>query len=825
MPPVIIDSIGWNPAKGYRGYDIHIVRQGGQAAGTNNKSASLVDLLVGFSGGVQVDLPSTNGLFFNTIPLNSGLMTLTPQPPQTMSYGLTVSAATGEVTVSSNEPAPISDLVIRNFIIEASLSPFIAPIRVQVHTTRTEVVMSPSKMSIRSGETAGFSLLGLFDDGIAADLTFHPGLSWQGSGPFTVDANTGIVTVDPTVTSGSGTVTVNIPSELGGGSATANVEILPGWASLDVTASFLGGPGVLQRARPDVRNVLILPEGFSATDQDQTAFLNAASKMVSTLTLTGGTFRPYDLLKERFNYYRAWIAPPTGEGGITNLMTFAKVSRPSSLKAIREVFPMKPKNTTAGIKTLAELIYTVGVPTQKEPVDTVANYLNRWNALFAPQTIGFDPSIDASHQTQIMKQWLEQAGRVVDLDKNSLFSLAAVGRSQVAKQPAVTEIGFHPRRGSRAAINKMLMGIKALDENNAIQTIGTLWSDSASQSSHMVIFLCRASRMGGTAFFEGDFEQAAFSTTTRSDPDLVFRLNTSFVGLDVFDTDEMGKAVVATAAHEFGHILTLADEYGGVVGSHPINSDIDQRFNVQFETDLTTASGGIKTSAIRWKWPRVAKAAVVKTVADNGDGTFTVTVEQGQAAVFADHDAVAIRPQALVPFALPTVRLQVNGSPNVRTDTLKVRVTSGTGVPTTNVAGFILYAFTTGTADVDGNDIVTIIHRAVLASMATNGPLTRTGAGVTCSPPAVLGGASDPQIPINAPAALLRLKSALVGLYDGGDRFNCGVLHATGDCTMRASPAARVVNFCHVCRYILVDAFYPAGHKTIDADFKYPTAK
>jgi hypothetical protein len=94
----------------------------------------------------------------------------------------------------------------------------------------------------------------------------------------------------------------------------------------------------------------------------------------------------------------------------------------------------------------------------------------------------------------------------------------------------------------------------------------------------------------------------------------------------------------------------------------------------------------------------------------------------------------------------------------------------------------------------------------------------------------------------NLPAGLTmkagQAKGWIVGAYEGGMRYPCGVYHATGACMMRnnvgdpssfsitmdltgATPVTDVVynkayTFCPVCRYILVDLLDPTQHGQVD---------
>ena len=70
----------------------------------------------------------------------------------------------------------------------------------------------------------------------------------------------------------------------------------------------------------------------------------------------------------------------------------------------------------------------------------------------------------------------------------------------------------------------------------------------------------------------------------------------------------------------------------------------------------------------------------------------------------------------------------------------------------------------------------------------------------------------------------------MVGLYENGDSFDCGVYRPTGVCLMRSQHYRdtrghdRAYQFCPVCRYAMVDFIDPTQHGAIDADYepRYP---
>src|SRR5262249_42249882 len=94
------------------------------------------------------------------------------------------------------------------------------------------------------------------------------------------------------------------------------------------------------------------------------------------------------------------------------------------------------------------------------------------------------------------------------------------------------------------------------------------------------------------------------------------------------------------------------------------------------------------------------------------------------------------------------------------------------------------------------------------------------------------------QNPVNLPSNLSRPNNHrhVIGLFSGGKGFSCGIYHPSGECIMRREFKAvretfveglgltrfqgrEIYQFCHVCRYSLVDQINPLWHAKIDADY------
>ena len=134
------------------------------------------------------------------------------------------------------------------------------------------------------------------------------------------------------------------------------------------------------------------------------------------------------------------------------------------------------------------------------------------------------------------------------------------------------------------------------------------------------------------------------------------------------------------------------------------------------------------------------------------------------------------------------------------------------------------------TVPAPGNPVgadLSLIAPIILGHIASsNKPLNakKGSAKHTCVP----GQRTDVVTPTNLPNGLPkdrpRNKAHIVGLYDGGHRYDCGIFHPAGLCMMNDSKSKRTDRFCQVCRYLLIDRVDPTKHKELDAIYKneYP---
>jgi hypothetical protein len=115
----------------------------------------------------------------------------------------------------------------------------------------------------------------------------------------------------------------------------------------------------------------------------------------------------------------------------------------------------------------------------------------------------------------------------------------------------------------------------------------------------------------------------------------------------------------------------------------------------------------------------------------------------------------------------------------------------------------------------------------------TNSPLNapQSAQAQACTPPVASSASSRKSrarldvTPTNLPAGFADwppkghkhplAKSDIVGIYDGGGGFDCGVYRPAGRCRMRRAGLA-TVPFCRVCTYVIVDQLDPTVHRKLD---------
>jgi hypothetical protein len=722
--------------------------------------------------------------------------------PGPQAAGVAVSA-TGEVTVTAPLPAGarLLDFLVVATVTEAGNpnSPFTASKRFHIHGAITKTWLTPSQLTVRQG-TGGmlFTILAAFDDGTygdlsnwspwrspaAADRTFvhitgnnSSAVGWVGTahGVVTVNADTGLLT--GLLPAGNDSITAIV--QPGGAALTATGTALgaPPWTT-PVTLTLISGPGFAGMGTS--RNILILPDGFQIGDQG--AF-NALSRDLVNKLCTQYRTRPYDLLKDKLNYFSGWV-----------------------------------ESREAGISPLPEI-------ERSNVVGANADATEQDGSLAPPITIAAPP-------TPLTNK------RFLLNERDTAFHAALGDRPQAQLVNPIRSGHVNPRRYDEQNFDTFYNNL-ADGTGNAV---GGVWARGG-QDQDRVLFLCRSNRTGGGNNYRSPTGRYIVMTLDRIGKHSI--QDNGVAGKDLIPDPipvDAGLEVWTTAAHELGHSFTLIDEYGGK-GMMPASSlaIVNARANVDARSNLLTASS-LDPSKIKWRWPRIAKAgALTAAPIASGGGKYRVQLEKGHAAAFAVGDVVRFRVRPLVGAPPACDRCKVMAVAGDELEILPLVVAPKVPFVAGNYpAGSVVLAPVRApdpnrAADVYGDD-VELVHKATLARMtATHNPLNavRTDPADRPCTGAALG---TPTLATNYPAGGIpnppAYSSWIVGLYENGYGYDCGIYRPTGVCIMRtlhysdtAVAGERSYQFCTVCRYAMVDLLDPSKHGAIDHNYakRYPT--
>jgi hypothetical protein len=676
---------------------------------------------------------------------------------------------------------------VRSFIVRAEVSDsngvvFTTKprIRVQVHaglaSTGPKVWLTPDKLSIHRGSDGQvLSLFAEFADGMVGDITEQPDLTWELVNPASDSSKLSIDgrgALSGRADSPGIPVKVTLPSSWGGLTATAQVEVLPPWGTASTLAPLeahrVPGSPV---GKADAPNLLFLPEGFT----DRTQFVDTVNKVVGSLQKSEHT-SPFDWLRDDVNYWFAWIPAPSSENGTSVLHEMKTLTRKGRL-------------------------------------------------------FGVSPPTNISPETNV-----PTAGSLLADERNSTLGLGVGGRLNLEHQLSTVTITWYPRRTQRAHLDKFLAALKDPDETEPnAQNIGLTWTTGKDRS--FVIALVAGAHYAGTRTGTKDQELIAPALDGAQETELqkVSALGNRMRHLpyDVPKTPALnGRMVIA---HEVSHSFGLGDEYslGGRVTADrlPISE-----LNLQEEGTLKSGQG-LDGTKLKWSWPRVERAAEL-TGAPTGSGPFTIPVKLKQELAFdAQHVVVQLRSRKLDPLRQSDL-FRISSKPSGQlVVTQEKAVPNSVGI-TTFAAGDLVIAPVLSPQT--GLPLL-LVHEAIAAHITQfhqpmNAPKQPTPAR-TCD--STTNDARAIQPATNFPAGLQMPSPKYetwqaVGLYEGGATFTCGVFHPTGACVMRralpsdsADPAdetQRVLGFCPVCRYILVDRLAPTRHFKLDHWFarRYP---
>ena len=737
--------------------------------------------------------------------------------------GVTVDTATGRITVDTTLPSS----PLRNFVVEATVKTkpsssrtLTTPValRVWVHDAIQGLWLTPSALTIHQGaDGLRFTVLAAFAGTWATgDITYRPGIAWS-SGDTTlvqVDPATGALTANTSSATG-----VPITAQHGGRTAKALVNVESAW-STPVAAKLV--PGGAGRAKIDeVPNFLVLPDGFKASERPQ--FEALVRELIDRLHTTP-SLRPYDLFRGAVNYWSAFM--PSRERGtsvLPELVVRLTIDETVTINAEAIPLPVKP---SGGSYTLANLIYEAGLPGAEYP-ETLLDLVGLYGAHLATVV-----------SPEVFAQWRDLNDYVLADERDTALGVAQGQRPSLAPNLVTRSYGFHPLRTTPAHLDQLLANVT---DGSGGPTLPR-WAPGGRDRGRVIVLLGGgpyAGTAGGGAIFASLADRA----------DVLAKWNDKQFELLPWPLPaHPSLEVVSLAAHELGHGHGLADEYG----EHdelriPAAAETWLRApaNVQAASDLTTSAADqspldrAKLGKIKWLWPRIDAAGVLaaRPVPDEppdpapAEFYATIPLQRGHARFFAPNDIVRLRRRPLVGDGMLSERLHVEDV-DVAND--RVGVFSAEAInPDMWPPGTVLIRPVRGApapADSDGPDLP-LVAPIIQEHLAQSGrPLDLSPLGLL--PPPCAKDDDRIQVPRNLPTGLPagrpRYRAQIVGLYDGGSQYYCGVYHPSGVCLMRGQQLVpgekRTYLLCPVCRYALVDRLDPTMHAVIEADYRnrYP---
>lgn len=893
MAKPAITSASWNDDGGY---DLHLIR------GTTS-SQLFDDILITLIGSTaKVSINTVNFPYVDDTPTTWGIR-VHSHISATAKAGIVFSISDMSFTALSDESKYDEVYKSFSFIVDISLLKngivFGVPLssRVYVHGAIDEIWLTPTDLNIPTTETypwyqANFSLdpyrfsvHAKFDDGSIGDISRlneikvsasgakQKAYTWKSLTPSEVDVDAATGALDGKVT-GASSVAIELRSSslLGNLPAVGTVNVTPAWSELPNTLERI--PGSASSAPDENVNVLFLPDGFKSSEQEE--FNDLVVKIVAKLR-DGPS--PYDLLKESFNYWRAFIPSEDSDEGtgttvLNDLNVVTKKNGALIGKEIKKIIYSKIDDSNKSEKTdvfksLKGLVTYLGLPFPTDSSITKQKLLERSKKTSAAGM--FNLSISNNK----FKQWRKLISHNVVTERNTILGMATGGHSRLVKEQLPRVIGFHPFRAKREHLDRFLSKLK-IKINGVDVNVGKHWmvrqddtvvsndiadginSKRGKDSDHVVI-LSKGARYSGT-FYPDDAQKYLCIGLSNGKSDVMLkqeslgRVSTIPNPLPI----KKGKISIPiflhyTIAHELMHSFKLKDEYGG--DRFKYTGAATNYPNAQEKKSLLNIAapniGEINGDKIKWRWPRLKAAGIILNepipIALNAGG---VNPERGfRLLIDREHIGNFDELKTIFTNESPVVYLRIRDFKNFTPEQYKITsspfklkivdklsatvdIVQSTSLPAIDPKDFpkgsLLVAplFPTNMLNLD--PFLEVMAKDVRDHISTSKrPLNvkRGKKKAKCKHNTSVNRGNF-QRPRNLPRLIKnRLgkkvsKSHIVGLYEGGLSYSCDVYHPTGWCNMRKGKnGAEVVSFCHVCKYHLVDIIDPSKHADIDLDY------
>jgi len=748
-------------------------------------------------------------------------------------HGISVTR-NGFVTVASPNPS-LHNFIVRVLITDnnadAVKSDWNIYIRIHIHKTITKVWLSPSTLTIHERDVTmpalkgpRFSVLALFDDGIIGDISLMPNITWR-----KISGDIGFIEFEPigngNIVANNSTGQVSIQAKLplnppynGIESQPATVKLIPRWSIPKPVTLVRGSFSRMANSQ----NILFIAEGFKGRDEGK--FGQAILDLVLYFNNKEGTC-PLNHLRKSFNYWMCFQPSEQQDLSVLHDMMLDQSNDPAKQFGLRNVPYPTPTFGDDGIWTLRQLIFEVGLPIPSESDPSANNFTTmkeKWKALFRDD-------IEDHVNDALYTQWQDLSSRFIVNEKDTAFGLAMGDRANLTHHDPDRFIDFHHFRYTRDHLNQFLSQLTYKGH-----VVGDTWVHGKDKA--LVFFVCSG------PFPSGSSKRTLTALTIETIEFVQLNKSTSNPGTDVKERELPTiylPRIGGNVAHELLHNLSLKDEYAEMGKliltdlSSVAKKELQLAGNVQLEEEILVggAPASIDGNKIKWRWPRIKKAGVLANDPTEVNGLIKINMIPGHVSLFKKGDFVMIRGRPLIEDTRRSEKFKVNEVLKASNQIILKSVKSDVGMhPARDFkSGSILFEYHPSDSTDPLSDELLIIAPAVLnLILAQKRSLDMpTNTHQPCDPNIPGRNDKSKQSPILPPGLLASKpadESQIMGLYRGGARYYCGVYHPSGTCNYRHDDYLNVVQFCHVCRYFIVDNLDPTKHQTIDKHYKeiYP---
>jgi hypothetical protein len=678
------------------------------------------------------------------------------------------------------------------------------------------------------------------------------------------------------------TVSLKLSSPQTDLSATATVFTAPKWEQVGQKAKvqFVAGPlapkeddtdpahpGSVAAVVEGKTNALFVAEGFPAAKE--VLFRNIVKEIVQANLRRSGNLQPFGMLKNSMNYWS--VVVESREEAVSVLDDHEILASARPFGAAFELPLPRPPSPSSDKWTLLEMMHEGGLPLPNEPSATnpQAWVASRSKIYVMPAQAPIDPEVMRGD----VDEWNDLKSRTLLNERDTAFGLAHHDRPRASGQDRA-EGRLQPdiRRTGAKSFETFLGSLKfGADKRTTVPyAIGDTWVESAvtgGKDFGLVCFICWSGTRGASwtvAVTQQLQRNIAFSTAATGAGDRVI-VKAIANGTDLLPptgTNIPAEVLASQIAYGFGRAFGLEEENGGGEKGVLPSSGTP---NVQLEILVANTTAGARTIDARkilWLWPRIRNAGVVEVKLDsNGKVTSPFKCDQtGNASPGGKFLLVRLLRNPTEPFkagnvvrlraAMITGRWQWPSNDPIASFPLSVDniLSNGDLVlnPTTPPAQQLGYLPVPAGSVLDPSMLTQVTQCYLITPRILSGrentllaePIfnwiatTNSPLNAPQNAHAALCAAADSTVgdvsPSNLPSPLqlpkgLPTPADIVGLYDGGAGFDCGVFRPAGRCRMRRGHDA-TTPFCHVCRYIIVDKVDPTKHKKLDDfyDRRYP---